>query len=349
MKYGLAYAAAFEADETATARLRQLIADIYHSGATKEWLASETGKDATQYEAVSRYTSACRWVVPWALKYCPLAGADVIDIGCGTGATMTAFSHVANRIVGYEIEEKSVTAAHRRFAIMGCSNCEATLVTPDQQLDLIRAEHPNGAQFVLLFAVLEHLTQEERQHYLSTVWRDILRPGGYLIVVDTPNRLAYFDAHTSHLPFFHLLPPELGLRYFNRSPRAEFVNGMRDYIGGTADPAIGLHRWGLGPSYHDFEIAFDVASLDGLIVANGFEWEMTNWFPPGIDDQTLIHYFIERGVDKDIGFARCVLNLIFRKPGYDGATARPSIGQDHLQVLVDYHHLDPRLLSRFGY
>ena len=100
--------------------------------------------------------------------------------------------------------------------------------------------HPDGADMVLLFAVLEHLTQEERIRYLSFIWHEILRPGGYLIVVDTPNRLSYFDEHTSVMPFFHLLPPYLALRYFDRSPPFGICSG---------DPGCdpGLRRRHYGP------------------------------------------------------------------------------------------------------
>lgn len=349
MRLGLEYAERVEKDEVLTNSLRAIVAKHYYEHATADWLASPVGRDALQYEAVTRYLNACRWVVPWARSRCQLDGAVVVDIGAGTGATQVAFAEVASRVVGYEIEAKSVAAARDRFELMGTTNAEIRLVKPKDQLGRIKYDHPNGASIVLLFAVLEHLTQEERFEYLSTIWRDILLPGGYLIVVDTPNRLGLFDFHTSHLPFFHLLPPYLALKYFERSPRAEFAGGMRGHVShGQAEAVEGLHRWGLGASFHDFEVAFGVDTLDGLIVANGFEWEMTCWFPPGLDDQVMIKYFLDRNVQKDLGFAKAVLNLIFRKPASGAGPARPSIDRSHLEVISQYHGLDPRIIEKLG-
>lgn len=346
MKSGIEYAASFEADTRITGKLRDIIARHYYEHADPAWLASDIGIQSLNYEAVLRYTNACRWVVPWVQKHCDLTGAEIIDIGAGTGATMAAFAHVAKRVIGYEIEPKSVNASAERFAAMDTPNCAIKLVSPSEQLDIIKRDNPDGASFVMLFAVLEHLTQEERYFYLSTIWNEILRPGGYFIVVDTPNRFALLDSHTSEMPFFHLLPPYLALKYFERSPRAAFVDGMRQIVASGEDAVTGLHRWGLGASFHDFEVAFGVPSLEGLIVANGFEWEMTNWFAPSFEDQALVKYFFDREIPQDIGFARTVLNLIFRKPDGKDGKAYPRVPKEHLAVLVSYHDLDSRLIER---
>lgn len=343
MRLGLEYAELVERNDKLTGGLRDIVARHYYAQASPDWLVSPVGSKALQYEGVDRYLNACRWVVPWVRRYCPLDGAVVIDIGSGTGATQVAFAESAARVVGYEIEAKSVAAALERFQLMGTRNAEIHLVKPEEQLAVIKHNHPSGVQFVLLFAVVEHLTQRERQEYLSTIWREILQPGGFLIVVDTPNRLGLFDFHTSHLPFFHLLPEELALRYFHRSPRAEFVNGMAQASAAGAEEA--LHRWGIGASFHDFEVAFDVDTLDGLIVASGYEWEIINWFPPGLDDKVMIKYFLDRGVDRDLGFAKAVLNLIFRKPVTAERTSFPAVPRAHLENICDHHDLDRRIIE----
>ena len=344
----LDYATEFEKDNKRCDLLRSIIREHYYGTADQRWLRTDSAQSAINYEGVIRYTNACRWVLPWVHRCCNLSGARIIDIGAGTGATTVAFAHLAAFVSGYEIEEKSVAAANKRFAAMGVENCCIHLVSPEDQLDVVKRKHPDGSDFVLLFAVLEHLTQEERIIYLSTIWHEILRPGGYLVVVDTPNRLAYFDAHTSEMPFFHILPPHLALNYFCRSPRAEFVSGMREVIQAREDAVIALHRWGLGASFHEFEIAFGVESLEGLIVANGFEWEMTNWFPPKLEDKLLVTYFVEKELTQDVGFSRSVLNFIFKKPDGGLAIARPLINKEYLSMLIQSFGLDPRLLQRFG-
>jgi S-adenosylmethionine-dependent methyltransferase len=346
MEFGLEYAAKLEDDSEKCDLLRSIIRRHYYGTADPQWLVTESARSAVNYDAVARYTSACRWVVPWAHRHCNLNGTKILDIGAGTGSTTAAFAHLADFVWGYEIEPKSVTAAAERFALLGLDNCYVRLVNPPDLLETVKRQHSDGTDLVLLYAVLEHLTQEERIECLSTIWHQILRPGGHLVVVDTPNRLSYFDAHTSEMPFFHLLSPHLALQYFSRSSRAEFVSGMRDVMKTSEDPVTALHRWGLGASFHEFEIAFETDSLDGLIVANGFEPEMINWFPPTLEDRLLVTYFIEKELQQNIGFARSALNFIFKKSDGTGAVARPLVNKSHISTLIDDCGLDRRLSGK---
>lgn len=65
--------------------------------------------------------------------------------------------------------------------------------------------------------------------------------------METPNRLWYYDGHTSLLPFYHWLPNELA--FF--SPRANFRELWQDY---EADKEEFL-RTGGGASFHEFDLA----------------------------------------------------------------------------------------------
>lgn len=73
----------------------------------------------------------------------------------------------------------------------------------------------------LLYAVLEHLTVSERLAVMRLA-RELVKPGGAIVVCETPNRLIYFDHHTAQMPFFHLLPDELALACYQRSEREDF-------------------------------------------------------------------------------------------------------------------------------
>src|SRR5215831_1128927 len=162
MEFGLEYAAKFEEDREKCDLLRSIIRRHYYGTADPQWLSTESARSAINYEGVTRYTSACRWVVPWVHRHCNLHGAKIIDIGAGTGATTAAFAHLAAFVSGYEIEPKSIAAANKRFEVMDIDNCYVHLVNPQELLNTIKRKHPDGSDFVLLFAVLEHLTQEER-------------------------------------------------------------------------------------------------------------------------------------------------------------------------------------------
>ena len=95
-----------------------------------------------------------------------------------------------------------------------------------------------------------------------------------LAIVETPNRLWFFDEHTSQLPFFNWLPDDLAFRYSRYSPRVAFNDLYRDL---TSDALEHFLRRGRGASYHEFEIA--IAPADELQVVSSllghFGWRKT--------------------------------------------------------------------------
>jgi hypothetical protein len=180
------------------------------------------------------------------------------------------------------------------------------------------------------------MTISERMKTLSEVWK-LLKPGGILIIAETPNRLTYYDHHTSWLPFFHFLPLELAIQYYERSPRSEFKSRLQwsiDYdrslsnrIWGSTKrtykallqkeviyfPQMDLIRQGTSVSYHEFEIAFG-SNLKDLLVADGDAPEMRSLSPFSVEEKLLRQYFTETKIDQPLAFTNRVLHLIFRKP-----------------------------------
>ena len=90
----------------------------------------------------------------------------------------------------------------------------------------------------------------------------ILNKGGYLIIIEAPNRLWYFDSHTSELPFFQWLPDNLAYLYSKHSPKVTF---RENYLDNNYKELIGFLRRGRGVSYHEFELAFDNLSKLNVI------------------------------------------------------------------------------------
>ncbi|MCA8942304.1 MAG: class I SAM-dependent methyltransferase [Planctomycetes bacterium] len=254
-----------------------------------------------------RYEQALLHVVPWVERTAGLAGRRVVELGSGTGSSTAAFAQHCERIHGYEICPVSTAAARGRLDALEIRNAEVTVVDPSTMLDTIGSNHPDGADAVLLYAVLEHMTFNERLVVLEAAWK-FLEPGGIIVVVETPNRLAYFDSHTSQLPFFGMLPPEIAVRYVDRSPRRQLVDELR----AADDKVLKLSRWGLGLSYHEFELAFD-RPLRDVVVADGYEEEIVAIYPVEKDEELLREYFAECGVDVPVGFARSPLNFVVRK------------------------------------
>src|SRR5690606_19591831 len=161
-----------------------------------------------------------------------------------------------------------------------------------------------------------------RLETLSTCWR-LLKPGGVLVVADTPNRLVYINYHTSYLPFFDMLPDELACHYLRRSPRAGFRDSMIKALERSREHATDvLDRWGRGVSYHEFEQA--LGDLSGLVVGDGFDPIILNVKPLAFEEELLARFMLHHGVEAPIGFARRSIDVILRKPGGESKPAARS-------------------------
>lgn len=266
-------------------------------------------------EVFRRYNQACEYAIPWVNHVAPLAGCRVVEIGCGTGSSTCAFAQLAGQIQGYDISPSYVAGALNRAHALGLTNVDGQAIAPEQLLSEVSHRHQTEkADLVLLYAVLEHCTSEECLETLRTSW-DVLRPGGHLVVIETPNRFSYMDTHTAFLPFFHLLPGPVALRYYRRSQRQKVIRTLDQALQVSEQEAeLARIRLGTGISFHDFQIALDIEDLGPVLAADGYEPEMLAWFPITLEERLLQTFFLARDVPAPIGFARSVLNLILRKP-----------------------------------
>ncbi|AKQ67900.1 hypothetical protein A176_004812 [Myxococcus hansupus] len=295
-------------DPLLVASVREALLQSYFSEYDPAFLRTPAGQADIVDHVDGRYNRCVDHVLPWLARYIDLRAANIVELGCGTGSSTAAFAQVARRVSGYDIHAASVTAARSRVQALGLSNVELSVDQPETLLETLKKKHPDGADVFMLYAVLEHQTPAERLETLRTGWK-LLRPGGLLVVVDTPNRLTYFDAHTSLMPFFHFLPPELGWPYASRSPREDFRNAMGK-VSAEKAPML-LTRWGIGASHHELELA--LGELDPLLVGTGFEPEILEMFPVTLDEE-LLHIYVERsGAPVPLAFTRNTLNFVLRK------------------------------------
>ena len=266
-------------------------------------------------ELFRRYNQATEYAVPWVNRIAPLKGAQVVEIGCGSGSSTAAFARLAKQVYGYDINHSYIDGANRRAQVLGLTNVLCHAVPPDQLLTEVRRRHGDGqVDLVLLYAVLEHCTTMECLETIKTGW-DLLRPGGHLVVIETPNRFGYMDVHTTFLPFFHMLPSSIALRYYHRVQRQGVTKTLDAAIRVSEHEAeLTLIRLGTGISYHDFQIALDIEDLGSILAADGYEPEMQAWFPITLEERLLQTFFLARDIPVPIGFARFVLNVILRKP-----------------------------------
>jgi S-adenosylmethionine-dependent methyltransferase len=186
-------------------------------------------------------------VVPWTDAAMPLQGKRILEIGCGTGSSTVALAEQGAKVTGVDIDEDALVVARDRCKAYGL---EAEFRAMNAQ-SLSRAFDQGEFDLIIFFASLEHMTISERLGALSDAW-DLLPRNGMLSVVETPNRLWYYDDHTSYLNFYHWLPDELAFHYSRFSGRENFREVYRSYDAASQEHFL---RRGRGMSFHEFEVA----------------------------------------------------------------------------------------------
>jgi 2-polyprenyl-3-methyl-5-hydroxy-6-metoxy-1,4-benzoquinol methylase len=185
-------------------------------------------------------------IVPWLDAACAMDGLNVLEIGCGTGCSTVALAEQGALITGIDVDPDALRVAHDRCRVYG-------LRAELHELNAVEAaRHFRGRDFdlIIFFACLEHMTVDERMETLPAIW-NLLRDGAWLAIVGTPNRLWYFDYHTSILPFFNWLPDDLAFAYSKFSEREGFKD---DFRVNNPSHMQTFQRQGRGVSYHEVEL-----------------------------------------------------------------------------------------------
>lgn len=131
------------------------------------------------------------------------AGCDVLDFGCGCGASTMILGRLAPgcRLVGVELVPEFLEAGRLRAAHYGLANVQM-LESPSPE------ELPAGIgpfDHIVFSAVFEHLLPHERLELLPRIW-GCLKPGGVLYLNQTPHRYFPIEGHTTGLPLINYLP-----------------------------------------------------------------------------------------------------------------------------------------------
>lgn len=137
---------------------------------------------------------------------------ELLDIGCGNGASMFGLADKMKRCVGLEITDKHLQEFEEYKSHHHIDNCECIIadimhLTPEKQYDRI-----------ISFEVIEHLENESGLQF----YYDSLKPGG-LMAITVPNKWWIFETHGARLPllpwnrvpFFSWLPKSIHERFAN--------------------------------------------------------------------------------------------------------------------------------------
>ena len=166
---------------------------------------------------------------------------------CGTGSSTVALAEQGAEVTAIDVDETSLSVAGER--------CRAYGLTVDLAHANATEVHTLFAgrrfDYIIFYAALEHMTFAARISAMRSTWQ-MLSPGDLWCVIDTPNRLWYYDAHTSLLPFHLWLPDELAFAYSRFSPRPNYRELYREY---TDEAKLNFLRRGRGVSFHEFELA----------------------------------------------------------------------------------------------
>jgi 2-polyprenyl-3-methyl-5-hydroxy-6-metoxy-1,4-benzoquinol methylase len=213
-----------------------------------DYVNSDIGLQDLQDHLYGRLWDDRRTVIPWLDSLRTLRGASILEVGCGPGASTVAFAEQGALVTGVEIDANYLTVASDRCRLYGLQTPQFHVMN-GAQISCLELE---GFDFIIFSACLEHMTLEERFSALRPAWSR-LKAGGFLVVAETPNRLWWYDAHTSLLPFFNWLPDDLAIEYSARSSRRYF----NEIYHAPIDEHVRLNfsRWGRGASYHEFELS----------------------------------------------------------------------------------------------
>lgn len=187
--------------------------------------------------------------IPWLDSVRPIRNARILEIGCGQGTSTVALAEQGAKVTAIDLDDTLLQAAKTRCKIYGL-NVDFHQLNATEVLQFF-----SGIEFdiIIFWAVLEHMTLSERMLAMKDTY-DMLPDGGLWCIIGTPNRLHYFDSHTSGLPFFHWLPDDLAILYSKKSRRLEYSDCFNKSEFNSEDINL-FNRWGRGVSYHEIELA----------------------------------------------------------------------------------------------
>lgn len=210
---------------------------------------TEGGRIALEELAIERLQFDRRTYIPWLSSLIKLDGSRVLELGSGTGSSTVALAEQGAKVTGLDILADGIKIAKEKCRLFGVES-ELMVINGVEYMKNCDASF----DAVIFFATLEHMLPDERMEALRGAWR-VTRPGGYIIIIEAPNRLWYEDGHTSKLPFFNWLPAELALNYMQFSPRKELVELLASPPNNNV---VELYRWGLGVSFHEIDLALGI-------------------------------------------------------------------------------------------
>jgi hypothetical protein len=244
------------------------------------------------------------------------ASKTALEIGSGAGAKSISLAGLFGTYIGIEINVEHVSQANARNQRFGSTEIRFIAGNAADVLQN-RREHdiPDRIDVLILYAVLEHLTLNERRVAIRFA-DEVMCAGGSVLVMESPNRLIPHDGHTTGLQFFNWLPDEMANTLARHRANNPEVRGMlREWH--EPDAVTMLARAGRGVSFHDFEEELSKPLSQYSFDADGFDVEMLNMQPFPYQEFSLLGYLVANVAEVPaMAFSRFWLDFIVsrRKP-----------------------------------
>lgn len=262
-------------------------------------------------------------LMPWIVASIPDTKAKtVLEIGCGNGSATVPLANNFAHVHAFDIAADQIPVAQLRCDLLGISNVSLSAKTVSWIDDLLAEPRNVSPQtdVIVCYALFEHLLPPERIKLLIGAWKH-LREGGYLIIIECPNRLYWFDWHSSQIPFADQLPHEILFLWNDMSPRASIPKEIKtSSLSGMMNGNVNrLYRFGRGASFHEFYVALGAENFD---IAQTTYVDRREFL--GYDEDAIAG--LERLLARVTppphpAFARPSLDLIVRKTGPSRMTA----------------------------
>lgn len=239
-----------------------------------------------------------------------------VEVGSGTGTKSISLAGLFGTYIGIEINDDQVTQANERNRLFGSRDTRFISANAADVLKNHAAfDIPDKIDVLILYAVLEHMTQEEKQIVIALA-NDVMSQGGSVLVMESPNRLIPFDAHTTGMHFFNWLPDDLA----NPLARVGAANPkIKESLLSWENPnaSTALARAGRGVSHHDFSLSLPHPLQTYSFDLDGFDVEMLNMEPFNYQEFALLGYLAANEPDLPAAaFSRSWLDfLVSRKDG----------------------------------
>ncbi|HZP88740.1 MAG TPA: class I SAM-dependent methyltransferase [Burkholderiales bacterium] len=260
----------------------------------------------------SRIKTTRERIIPWLDDQVSLSGKKILEIGAGTGCAAVALAEKCDWVTAVDIEAKGLQLAEIRANLYGVKNIDFMNTNATEVFDAIE---PKKYKIVIFYACLEHMTMDERIVALSKAWK-YLEADDYLIIIESPNRLFWYDSHTAFMPFFHTLPYELALKYVKHSPRPALAKSLEGLS--QEDAFVRLSRWGMGFGYQEIEVALEttVSRLRFMEDLVSFELRTRHFAleEDALNRKTFKRFFEIRNIEMPpIGFFNLNVDIILQK------------------------------------